>query len=498
MHSLSMTITCYILSLLLLAVFVARVHFFGGYDKYILRRLKTSKRVTAPISTEEVDTLQDIRALEDVFIPENLPPKCSRYFHDANFPIDLASVAKLHLGDFESSRLFGKEEIIKPACPSGAKEETRHAVVFLLHRGKLYTHNTTPMDRLSFPHRVNTLVEVIDQLLQEFGNLPSLLFKFWSVDNPVAAVCESHEADNVFGTFGYSSCPAPYCASSVVLPVDSALPEAPGIGRLHLEGSAQKFARCSSADFDSRSATAEWHGSYTGHMPMPFWDAPSAMTVGDNRSLMQFPNTNYTMREFFVQMLQGSSKVKVDFQKVNQDEMCKYMKSNRLLYSIGGGSYASNFFDNMLSGAVVIKQDYPAWGYVEPFFEPNKHYLLARRDLQDVSELTKKVLEPSSEDDYDELKKMALNGRKRALLLGRESPLMNTCFIWYLFARYASMLLPNATIFDPNEWTEFDPRSMKLTKSRTNKETITKRIKMTPRLEFIHITKTGKLRSCCA
>jgi hypothetical protein len=89
-----MTIIFYILSLLLLAVYLARVRFFGGYDKYILRRLRTSKKVPAPILPEELDTLDEYsRALEDVFIPENLPPKCSRYFHDANFPIDQASEA---------------------------------------------------------------------------------------------------------------------------------------------------------------------------------------------------------------------------------------------------------------------------------------------------------------------------------------------------------------------------------------------------------------------
>ena len=89
-----------------------------------------------------------------------------------------------------------------------------------------------------------------------------------------------------------------------------------------------------------------------------------------------------TSRELFMHYCRSDERLTCSHEMV---ETSTLLSRNRLLFSIAGGSYASNFIDNMFSGTgVTVKQDYPAWAWYEPFFVPGEHYLLSRRDLSDL------------------------------------------------------------------------------------------------------------------
>jgi hypothetical protein len=423
---------------------------------YVLIAWEQNRKLTA---TDNIQTGLGVlhfhnRIGETVGTETELPEVCRKYF-DPNFPINMTRAINLQIGQLEHEHiLYTKEEIMKPLCD----EEHKYATVFLLHNNALYVHKSTPTYLVKKRYRIENIVNVFQQQRLQFpsNGLPDLLFKWWSIDNPTAPCRPRNEEgpQNVVGTVGYSRCPPPYCKTSIVVPVSGHMNEAKE-GRLNLTSTIQRLERCTRQPFALRPAHAEWHGISSGHVPMPFFRAPSELCSFSSLNCDDYDSSNtehqQPYRKQFVVMFQNSSlPVNATFDK---RDLCSILSENRLLYSVAGYSYSSNFYDNMLSGAVTIKQDYAAWSYFEPFFEANKHYILGKRDLSDVKTITKDILELShTHPAFDNLCNMAQLARERAILFGKESPLLQNCFYNQLFRQYSKMLEPNATMFAEDEW----------------------------------------------
>jgi hypothetical protein len=240
-----------------------------------------------------------------------------------------------------------------------------------------------------------------------------------------------------------------------------------------LEKTLDELYNCTTKSFEERRPQGEWHGSQTGHVPMLFWDSPPAEFLAScslsleqnctnksnwDPSFKSGPNSR-SMRQVFLDHFDKTKgddlpNVVANFEKRST---CSMLSDNRLHFSIAGGSYASNFYENMIAGSVTVKQNYPSWSFLEPFFEANVHYMLSRRDLTDIVQVSRHVLSldpKTNAKDFKQVRQMAEKGRERAILLGKESPLLNTCLYLYLFRRYAKMLQKNATEFNPDEWIE--------------------------------------------
>lgn len=382
---------------------------------------------------------------------DELPSVCRKYF-DPSFPINLTKAIERNLGRGHT-KLFAKDEIMRPLC----ENEYKTASIMLVYNNTLHVHNSR-MQSMSI-HHLEIIQAIYQQQRRAFPNhnFANVLFKWWGVDNPVDPCTKKGAQErNVVGTVGWSRCPPPYCAMSIVVP--SLLPGEAKEGRMQLQKTFSRLGNCTSIPMDKRPAHAEWHGTSSGYRFLPFWDAPSEQCFPPQcqwNSSASMTQDIGRCRKKFVEMFENSAlPVNVSYTK---RDICAILSENRLLYSVAGYSYASNFYDNMLSGAVTLKQDYPAWSYFEPFFEPDEHYILGRRDLSDFEDISRLVLELSPEDvQFSKFRQMAQSARERATLLATESPLLQNCFYNELFRKYSSMLAPEATAFHSQEWTRLE------------------------------------------
>ena len=305
----------------------------------------------------------------------------------------------LQLKDFSSKHRIPAADIVQ-SCGNGDRDRT----LFLLRGGKLFYSRKLPPTAVRFPERLKLLLDLLRGIAESSDEpLPDMLFNWWSLDNAEASGCKRP----LHGSFGYSFCPAPDCATSVVVPNEIS-------GRADF-GKLRRTKR--GPPFYLKPARGEWHGSRSGHVPMRMLGTPSVLepmsAIGS--SALNHSLRRETSRTLFLRYCAEDARLNCSFGgKVSLAELAA---RNRAQCAIAGGSYASNFIDVVFTGSIVaVKQDYPAWAWYEPLFQPGVHYVLARRDLANFPAAVNDVLSSVNMKRFGE---MVLRARRRALAATR-------------------------------------------------------------------------------
>ena len=331
---------------------------------------------------------------------------------------------QLQLKSFSRQHRIPTGEILQ-RCGNGDRDRT----IFLLRDSKLFYRNDLPPAALRFPQRLKLLLDTLRGVVFSLDEpLPDMLFNFWSIDNADTSGCKQP----LHGSFGYSFCPAPHCATSIVLPSTIS-------NRANFEVLRNLDA---SPPFHRKPGRGEWHGGRSGHIPMQMLATPPVMgalpATMDSSTRKDHPLRKETSREVFLRYCAQDGRLNCTYG--GKVALSTLAARNRAQFAIAGGSYASNFIDIVFTGSTVaIKQDYPAWAWYEPLFQPGVHYVLVSRDLSNLPAAVNDVLAPGNVKRFEEMAITALERARKATRPGFQQS-----YFLRLFQAYAAALEPSA------------------------------------------------------
>ena len=340
---------------------------------------------------------------------------------------------EIHLKSFSPHHRIPTGDILQ-RCGIGDRDRT----IFLLRGNKLFFRSDLPPDALRFPERLKLLLDTLRGIIFHLDEpLPNMLFNFWSLDNADTSECKRP----LHGSFGYSFCPAPHCATSIAVPSTVS-------GRADFE-KLRKLVD-TGLPFHRKPTRGEWHGGQSGHIPVRMLATPSVMdavpATKDASTREDHPLRHETSRAVFMRYCTQDKRLNCTHG--GKVTLATLAARNRVQFAIAGGSYASNFIDIVYTGSsVAIKQDYPAWAWYEPLFQPGVHYVLVKRDLSNLPAAVNDVLHPRNTERYEEMASRAL---KRARRVTRPGFQQN--YFLRLLRAYAAALEPAAVEQDETEY----------------------------------------------